>query len=132
MPAKKENLKDLKNVGKATFRDLNILGITSIDDLVHQDPTELFKRLERLTGTRHDVCMWDVFAAIIHEAKTGEPTSWWAWTAQRKNLQRAGKLTHLKTKSKIKILKSYADMQNRPQIFFRAVCSLIVELPQLV
>lgn len=27
MLAKNENLKDLKNVGKATLRDLNILGI---------------------------------------------------------------------------------------------------------
>lgn len=95
MPAKKDNLKDLRNVGKATLRDLNILGIKSVEDLAHKDPTELFEQLERLTGKRHDPCMWDVFAAIIHEAKTGEPTSWWTWTAQRKKLQKAGKLTHL-------------------------------------
>jgi hypothetical protein len=28
--------------------------------------------------------MWDVFAAIIHEAKTGEKLSWWHWTKIRK------------------------------------------------
>lgn len=94
MAAKKDNLENLRNVGKATLRDLNILGIHSIEDLAHKDPTQLFEQLERLTGVRHDPCMWDVFAAIIHEAKTGEPTSWWAWTAERKNLQKTGKLTH--------------------------------------
>lgn len=95
MSVKKKNLKDLKNVGKATLRDLNILGINSVDDLIHQDATQLFEQLEKQTGQRHDPCMWDVFAAIIHEAKTGEATSWWAWTAQRKILQKSGKLNHL-------------------------------------
>lgn len=95
MAAKKDNLKDLRNVGKATLRDLNILGIHSVEALVHKDPTQLFEQLEKLTGVRHDPCMWDVFAAIIHEAKTGEATSWWEWTAQRKILQKTGKLTHL-------------------------------------
>ena len=94
MSVKKKNLRDLKNVGKATLRDLHILGINSVDDLIHQEATHLFKQLEKQTGERHDPCMWDVFAAIIHEAKTGEPTSWWEWTAQRKVLQKTGKLTH--------------------------------------
>ncbi|KIC77077.1 hypothetical protein DB41_DF00050 [Neochlamydia sp. TUME1] len=95
MSIKKKNLKDLKNVGKATLRDLNILDIHLVEDLIHHDATQLFEQLERLTGKRHDPCMWDVFAAIIHEAKTGEPTSWWAWTAQRKALQKTGKLIHI-------------------------------------
>lgn len=95
MSIKKKTLQDLKNVGKATLRDLNVLGIHSVDELVDQDPTKLFEQLEKLTGHRHDPCMWDVFAAIIHEAKTGEPTSWWAWTAQRKILQKTGKLVHI-------------------------------------
>lgn len=95
MSVKKKSLGDLKNVGKATLRDLNILDIHSVDELIHHDATQLFEQLERRTGQRHDPCMWDVFAAIIHEAKTGEPTSWWAWTAQRKILQKTGKFTHV-------------------------------------
>ncbi len=75
MSVKEKNLKDLKNVGKATLRDLNILGIHSVEDLDHKDPTHVFEQLEKQTGKRHDPCMWDVFAAIIHEAKTGEATS---------------------------------------------------------
>jgi RecG-like helicase len=95
MPTKKINLKDLKNVGKATLSDLAILGINSVDDLAHQDPTQLFEELERQTGKRHDPCVWDVFAAIIHEAQTGESTPWWTWTPHRKVLQKTGKFRHV-------------------------------------
>lgn len=94
MASRKKNLEDLKNVGKATLRDLKILGIHSVEDLATQDPTQLYEQLEIRTGHQHDPCMWDVFAAITHEAKTGEPTTWWSWTPQRKELQKAGKVSH--------------------------------------
>ncbi len=77
-------LLSLQNVGKATFKDLEILGITSIQQLALADPDELYARLQSLTGQKHDPCVWDVFAAIIHEAKTGEKTPWWEWTKVRK------------------------------------------------
>lgn len=80
----KHELFTLKNVGKATFTDLEILGIASIAQLAQANPDELFNRLQILTGLRQDPCVWDVFAAIIHEAKTGEKTSWWEWTKVRK------------------------------------------------
>lgn len=91
----KKNLQDLKNVGKATLADLHLLGIYSVKELASQDATQLFERLEQKTGKRQDPCVWDVFAAIIHEAKTGEATSWWEWTSQRKTLQKTGKLIHV-------------------------------------
>ncbi len=94
-PLKNKSLQDLKNVGKATLQDLNILGIYSIEDLTNYDATELFHKLEKRTNKRQDPCVWDVFAAIIHEAKTGEPTVWWKWTVQRKELQKAGKFHHV-------------------------------------
>lgn len=87
-------LSDLKNVGKATLGDLHLLGIHSVDALALQDATQLFHRLEVITERRHDPCMWDVFAAIIHQAKTGEATVWWSWTPQRKLLQERGELQH--------------------------------------
>ena len=95
MSEKKTNLIDLKNVGKATLMDLHILGIHSVEDLASHDATQLFQRLELETGKRQDPCVWDVFAAIIHEAKTGKATSWWEWTVKRKTLQKNGELTHL-------------------------------------
>lgn len=78
-------LLSLKNVGKATFKDLEVLGITSIQQLSTEDPDELYARLQILTGQKHDFCVWDVFAAVSHEAKTGEKTPWWQWTKVRKN-----------------------------------------------
>ncbi len=72
------------NVGPATFKDLEILGINTIKQLAKADPNELYARLQQLTDQRHDPCVWDVFAAIIHEAKTGEKTPWWQWTPVRK------------------------------------------------
>lgn len=90
-----KNLSDLKNVGKATLGDLTLLEIYSVKALALQDPTFLFEELERRTQQRQDPCVWDVFAAIIHEANTGEPTNWWDWTAKRKVLQKTGKLKHV-------------------------------------
>ena len=90
-----KKLQDLKNVGKATLQDLHILGIYSVNELACHDATELFHKLEKITNKRQDPCVWDVFAAIIHEAKTGESTVWWKWTAERKTLQKAGKLSHV-------------------------------------
>lgn len=90
-----KELKDLKNVGKAFLADLELLGIKSVEELANEDATELFHELERKTGKRQDPCVWDVFAAIIHEAKTGEATVWWKWTKMRKGLQKAGKLPHV-------------------------------------
>lgn len=83
-----KRLKDLKNVGKATLNDLELLGISSVEDLAAQDPTALFNKLESLTNGRQDPCVWDVFAAIVHEAQTGESSCWWEWTAQRKRMGR--------------------------------------------
>ncbi len=83
-PVKSEKMKDLKNVGKATLKDLFLLEIHSVEELADQNPTFLFQELERRTQKRQDPCVWDVFAAIIHEANTGEPTNWWDWTEQRK------------------------------------------------
>lgn len=90
-----KELKDLKNVGKATLADLHLLGIVSVEQLATQDATDLFHRMEKETGKRQDPCVWDVFAAIIHQAKSGEPTAWWDWTSKRKALQNEGKLSHI-------------------------------------
>lgn len=89
-----KKLADLKNVGKATLADLTLLDIDSVEKLALQDATFLFQELERRTQMRQDPCVWDVFAAIIHEARTGERTDWWNWTAHRKTLQKSGKLPH--------------------------------------
>lgn len=72
------------NIGPATQKDFALLGITTIAQLAKANPDQLYERLQRITGKRHDPCVWDVFAASIHEAQTGEKTPWWHWTAVRK------------------------------------------------
>lgn len=81
---KKNALLSLMNVGPATYKDLQLLGIDTIDQLKDKSPDELYKGLQKLTGVKQDSCVWDVFAAIIHEAQTGEKLSWWHWTPIRK------------------------------------------------
>jgi hypothetical protein len=73
------------NVGKATLGDLHLLGIEKIQQLICETPDNLYEKLQRLTGKKQDPCVWDVFAAIIHEAQTGEKLPWWHWSAIRKS-----------------------------------------------
>ncbi len=80
-----KDLHSFKNVGKATLKDLEILGIHTPQQLAQQDAVALYERLQKLTGQKHDPCVQDVFAAIIHEAKTGKKTPWWEWTKMRKS-----------------------------------------------
>jgi len=80
----KSELLSLMNVGRATLKDLQLLGINKIDQLKNQTPDQLYENLQQITGIKHDPCVWDVFAAIIYEAKTGEKLPWWHWSKIRK------------------------------------------------
>lgn len=82
-----KELKDLKNVGKKTLEDLNILNIKTIDQLKKYNADQLYNKLNKLKGQKQDPCMWDIFASIINEAKTGKKTNWWDWSKIRKNNQ---------------------------------------------
>lgn len=83
-------LLSLKNVGTATYNDLQLLGIDSIKQLVQACPDELYLRLQKIIGKTQDPCVWDIFAAVIHEARTSEKQSWWEWTKIRKKKQAEG------------------------------------------
>jgi predicted RecB family nuclease len=79
-----KELARLHNVGKATLADFQLLGITTVEQLAAQDADALYGRLGELTKQRQDPCVHDVFAATIHQARTGEALNWWAFTARRK------------------------------------------------
>lgn len=83
-------LRGLANIGPAARRDLRLLGIDTVADLAARDADELYAGLNALTGRRQDPCVWDVFAAAIHQARTGEATPWWRWTPERRRRQQAG------------------------------------------
>jgi len=82
-----KELLELMNVGKAVHRDLLRLGITSVEQLAQANPNDLYMRLEKITQAHQDPCAWDVLAAIVHEAQTGEKMPWWHWTPIRKKEQ---------------------------------------------
>jgi hypothetical protein len=75
---------NLKNVGPATYNDLRLLGIASIEQLASESPDELYLRLQKITGKTQDPCVWDIFSAIVYEARTGKKQPWWEWTKIRK------------------------------------------------
>jgi hypothetical protein len=79
-----KSLLDLPNVGPATAKDLHLLGIERPDQLAGQDPFEMYDRLCNLTHIRHDLCVIDVFLAIVDFANGGRPQPWWHFTEQRK------------------------------------------------
>lgn len=80
----KDELRGLRNVGAMTRGDLHILGVNTVEQLAQQDATELYKRLQLLTGLSIDPCQHDVMLAVVHEAKTGEARDWWTFTETRK------------------------------------------------
>jgi hypothetical protein len=83
-------LMTLRNIGPAMARDLAMLGVGSISDLVGRDADLLYLELAAITGARPDPCVHDTFAAAIHQARTGEALPWWEFTTERKRRQRDG------------------------------------------
>jgi Pathogenicity locus len=59
--------------------------------LVFEGPYGLYASLQSKTGQRHDPCVWDMFAAAIHQARTGEARDWWTFTQERKRRERKGR-----------------------------------------
>jgi predicted flap endonuclease-1-like 5' DNA nuclease len=85
-----DELLQLRNIGKAMRHDFELLGIRTCKQLAKCDADELYARIQTLTGTRHDPCVWDTYAAAIHQAKTGEARAWWEFTKMRKARQSRG------------------------------------------
>jgi len=80
----------LRNIGPAMLNDLRLLRIRSVAQLARCDADRLYLRLQRITGKRQDPCVWDTFAAAIHQAKTGAALPWWQFTRERKRRQQEG------------------------------------------
>jgi Pathogenicity locus len=77
-------LEELPNVGKAMADDLRLIGIDDPNKLVGKNPFELYDTLCRISGTKHDPCVIDVFMSIVHFMESGEPRPWWSFTDERK------------------------------------------------
>lgn len=79
-------LTDLPNVGEAIARQLESIGVYAPEDLVGQDPLELYRKLCTLKGRRMDPCLLDVFLSVSDYMEGKEARRWWEYTAMRKQL----------------------------------------------
>lgn len=89
----KDALSNLRNVGPATRENFRLLGIDTLEQLVEQDAGHLYAKLNATIGVRADPCLYDVFSAAIHQARTGEALPWWHFSTLRKQHQRADVLS---------------------------------------
>ena len=69
-------LSRLRNIGKAALIDLALLDIQTVAQLRACEPNDLFSTLQTRTNRRQDPCVWDVFAAAVHQSRTGEAQDW--------------------------------------------------------
>jgi len=79
-------LEQLPNIGPALAADLRRLGIRQPGELRSHDPFQLYQALCQATGKRQDPCVLDTFMAATDFMRGAEPTPWWHYTAQRKQV----------------------------------------------
>jgi predicted RecB family nuclease len=81
-------LRDLSGIGPAMMKDLEMLGIRSVEQLARQNPQKLYNRLCEITGTRQDPCVLDTFTCAVAQARDPElpkdQRNWWYWSRVRK------------------------------------------------
>ena len=77
-------LDELPNIGKTIANDLHLIGIDHPKKLIGKEPFELYNKLCKKSGKRHDPCVIDVFMSVIHFMEGGEPRPWWSFTGKRK------------------------------------------------
>jgi hypothetical protein len=83
-------LTDLPNIGKSLAGNLRLIGIARPEQLVGRSALEMYHDLCRITDTRQDPCVLDVFMSVTSFMSGGEPRTWWSFTEERKQLlQRA-------------------------------------------
>lgn len=85
-------LQRIPNVGPATARDLVRLGVRRLEDLSEREARDMYDTLCALDGVLHDVCMLDVFTAVVSYARGDESRPWWTYTAERIAAERRGRL----------------------------------------
>ena len=76
---------NIPNVGPATIRYLNILGISKPFELIGQNPYSMYKELCNITGKNFDPCLADVFISAVKFMEGAPPQKWWRYTEERKN-----------------------------------------------
>ena len=86
---KKQNksnlLTDIPGVGRSIGRDLQNIGIKTMNDLIGKDPEQLYRLSNAYAGRTQDRCLLYVYRCAIYYANTDEKDlneeklKWWAW-----------------------------------------------------
>ena len=74
----------IPNVGSATIRYLNILGIKKPLELIGQNPYLMHRDLCEITRKHVDPCLIDVFISAVKYMEGEPPHKWWHYTNERK------------------------------------------------
>jgi hypothetical protein len=81
-------LRDLRGVGKSIAKDIEMLGVKSVEQLARQDGQRMYLKLCQLTGVRQDPCVLDTFRCAVAQAQNPnlprEQQDWWWWSRKRK------------------------------------------------
>lgn len=84
-----DKLQEIPNVGLATVKYLNLLGIRKPADLIGQNPYSLYRELCKKTCKEIDPCLADVFISAVKFMEGEDAKKWWHYTEERKlNLRR--------------------------------------------
>lgn len=79
-----EYLQQIPNVGPATIRYLNILGINTPFELIGQNPYSMYADLCTIMNKKFDPCLADTFIAAVKYMEGEPPQKWWYYTDERK------------------------------------------------
>ncbi len=74
----------IPNVGPATIRYLNIIGINKPFELIGQNPYLMYRELCNIAGKQFDPCLADVFISAVKFMEGAKPQKWWCYTEERK------------------------------------------------
>ena len=80
------NLEDLPNIGRNIAADLRKIGIRCPAELQERKPLEVFRKLERVMGSRHDPCVLYTLLSVEHYFAKGEIVPWWKFTKSGKEI----------------------------------------------
>ena len=80
------HLEQIPNIGVSLAEDLRQIGISTPKQLKGKDGLRLYKKLNEVTGTRHDPCVADTFLAAVAFMNGGKAMPWWKFTERRKAL----------------------------------------------
>ncbi len=73
----------IPGIGKACSLDLWNIGLRSIADLEGQNPNDLYEKLNKVTGAKHDICMLYTFRCAVYYATEQnhdkDKLNWWYW-----------------------------------------------------